>query len=121
MTDQPDFINLACEVQTLFEAEKLLETCLLVERKMGRLRTEPKGPRIIDIDILFYGQQVWHSSQLSIPHPAIAQRRFVLVPMVEIAPEFQDPISGFTMKALLERCPDDSSVRKHRTGPTEDN
>jgi len=112
MTDQPDFINLAFEVQTELDPEELLKTCLLVERKMGRLRREPKGPRIIDIDILFYGHQVWHSQQLSIPHPAIAARRFVLVPMVEIAPEFQDPVSGFTMKDLLDRCNDHSAVRK---------
>ena len=120
VTDQPDFINLASEVQTQLKAEILLETCLLVERKMGRLRREPKGPRIVDIDILFYGQEIWHSRQLSIPHPAIAQRRFVLVPMVEIAPDFQDPVSGFTMKSLLEHCPDHSSVRRLQTRPTDD-
>lgn len=117
MLDQPDFINLNCEVETDFDAERLLEACLAVERDMGRLRIEPKGPRIIDIDILFYGQQISHSRRLSIPHPAIARRRFVLVPMVEMAPEFRDPVSGLTMRALLELCPDQSCVKL--LGPTE--
>jgi 2-amino-4-hydroxy-6-hydroxymethyldihydropteridine diphosphokinase len=79
---------------------------------MGRIRRMPKGPRIIDIDILLYGQIAKHSRGLSIPHPALSHRRFVLVPLVEIAPDFRDPVSGLTMKQLLHQCPDLSKVRR---------
>jgi 2-amino-4-hydroxy-6-hydroxymethyldihydropteridine diphosphokinase len=109
--DQPEFINLTCEIETDLAPKDLLDTSLLIERRMGRIRRKPKGPRIIDIDLLFYGQKAIHSKHLSVPHPAISQRRFVLVPMVEIAPEFKDPLSGLTMKQLLDQCPDEASVR----------
>lgn len=108
--EQPDFINLSFEIETELGVSELLEACLSVEKAMGRTRSRPKGPRIIDIDILFYGQRILQSQGLSIPHPAFAQRKFVLVPMVEIAPEFKDPRSGFTMRELLHQCPDLSSV-----------
>lgn len=108
---QPDFLNCCCEVRTDLDAESLLEACLTVEREMGRLRTEPKGPRVIDIDILFFGHEILDSRRLSIPHPAISRRRFVLVPMVEIAPEFRHPISGLTMQTMLQRCSDRSAVK----------
>ena len=108
---QPDFINMSCEIRTAATAEELLDMCLLVERGMGRLRNRSKGPRTIDIDILYFGSRVSYSERLSLPHPAIPRRRFVLVPMVEIAPDFQDPASGLTMQAMLDCCPDISEVR----------
>lgn len=72
---------------------------------MGRRRTTPKGPRNIDIDILFYGRTVITTAQLEVPHPRIAQRRFVLEPLAEIAPDFRHPVTGKTageMLAMLE-------------------
>lgn len=111
LVNQPDFINLACEVRTVLKPGQLLEACHGVEAEMGRVRLESKGPRVIDIDILFYGKQVLCSRRLSIPHPAITQRRFVLIPMVEIAAEFQHPVSGLSMTELLKRCADQSAVR----------
>lgn len=111
VSGQPDFINMNCEIKTSLEAEQLLQMCLDIERTMGRVRAKPKGPRTIDIDILFYGQRILQTNHLSIPHPAVARRRFVLIPMVEIAPEFRDPISGLTMREVLVKCPDPSAVR----------
>ena len=111
VVDQPDFLNLCCEVKTLLDPEGLIDTCLSIEEELGRQRIRPKGPRAIDIDILFYGQRIFRSSRLSIPHPALPRRRFVLVPMAEIAPEFRDPVSELTICQLLRRCPDRSSVQ----------
>jgi 2-amino-4-hydroxy-6-hydroxymethyldihydropteridine diphosphokinase len=110
VSKQPDFLNICFQIATELSPHELLETCLAVETSMGRIRNQPKGPRIIDIDVLFYGQLVSRAKRLSIPHPAFSQRKFVLVPMVEIAPSFRDPISGSTMEELLNRCPDQSAV-----------
>jgi 2-amino-4-hydroxy-6-hydroxymethyldihydropteridine diphosphokinase len=111
LLEQPDFLNMTCEVDTDLEAEELLDLCLAVEEEMGRKRSQPKGPRIVDIDILFYNQKVLRTDRISLPHPALPARKFVLIPIVEIAPEFIDPVSGSTMRELLENCKDRSNVR----------
>jgi 7,8-dihydro-6-hydroxymethylpterin-pyrophosphokinase len=84
-----------------------------VEREAGRVRTLSRGPRPLDIDILFYGKLEIRSANLTIPHPRYADRRFVLVPLAELAPDFRDPIRNLTIQQLLERCPDSGEVRLH--------
>ena len=106
------FINITCEVATQLDPTSLLDACELVEKAMGRLNKGGNRPRIIDIDILFYAERIIQLPRLSLPHPRLSQRRFVLVPLAEIAPEFPHPVTGATVRTLLERCPDRSSVEK---------
>ncbi len=80
---------------------QLLKHALDVERQMGRKRLIPKGPRIIDVDILLYGRFKVNSPQLEIPHPRMTERRFVLEPMTELAPELRHPVTRKTMRELL--------------------
>lgn len=91
-TDQPSFLNQALLLATALTARHLLEAVLHIEEKMGRKREEKYGPRIIDIDILFYDAAVIHEPGLVIPHPEIQNRRFALEPMHEIAPNLEHPI-----------------------------
>ncbi len=113
VTDQPFFLNLVCQVQPPASAEALLEICQAVEREMGRNRKRPKGPRNIDVDILFYGNRVIRLPHLTIPHPALYRRNFVLIPLEEIAPTFQDPVSRKTVRQLGWLCTDPCSVTLH--------
>ena len=99
-TDQPRFLNLVCQVFTRLAPEALLALAKGIESKMGR--TSKSGdPRPIDIDILFYGEQVMETPELVIPHPRIAERAFVLIPLVEIAPDLQHPLNGKAIKEIL--------------------
>jgi 2-amino-4-hydroxy-6-hydroxymethyldihydropteridine diphosphokinase len=86
-TDQPDFINACAKVSTRLEPRAFLDLCLQIEKVLKRVRNERWGPRSIDIDILFFGERVIKQEGLVIPHPRIADRAFVLVPLAEIAPE----------------------------------
>src|SRR5438094_54666 len=104
--DQPWFLNTVLEVRTDLTPDELLRSCLEVEKENLRTRDTNKGPRTLDIDILFYGNEVIHKPGLSIPHPAFSGRRFVLVPLAEIAPDFVDPSSGRSVRQLLEACTD---------------
>jgi len=108
--DQPDFLNLVCQVETPLEPESLLAACQEIEWEMGRLRGKTKGARNIDIDILFYGRRIVEKPFLKIPHPAWRQRNFVLIPLAEIAPNFRDPVSDQTVHALQRQSSDDSRV-----------
>lgn len=112
LQEQPNFVNLACEVKTQLSPDQLLETCLAVERKMGRKRRQKWGPRKIDIDILFYGDEIIDQPQLQVPHPRLRQRRFVLIPLEEIHSSFRDPKTGKTVAQLCSLCPDQSWVRR---------
>lgn len=87
-TDQPDFLNAAAEVSTALSPRELLDLCLEAERKLKRVRQERWGPRLIDIDILVFGDLTVHESGLEIPHPRMLERAFVLAPLAEIVPDF---------------------------------
>jgi 2-amino-4-hydroxy-6-hydroxymethyldihydropteridine diphosphokinase len=84
--DQPDFLNAAAEISTTLAPHALLELCLDAERKLKRVREERWGPRLIDIDILVYGERIIHETGLEVPHPRMLERAFVLAPLAEIAP-----------------------------------
>ena len=113
---QPWFLNTVIEVRTLLEPETLMLECLDIERKAGRIRDVPKGPRALDIDILIYRNRIIESSDLSIPHPRFRERRFVLVPLVELAPDLTDPVSGLSMTQLLDLCADQGEVSRKSEG-----
>jgi len=110
---QPDFLNQVIEVETMLSPEDLLRACLSIEEQMGRKRTVKNAPRLIDIDILFCGDLVLNKNGLQIPHPEIPNRRFVLVPLVELSADFMHPALGKTMQALLEVCADRLPVNKN--------
>lgn len=111
-THQPDFYNQVLQIKTHLDAFELLHTILEIEKKMGRERLIKMGPRIIDIDILFFNDDIINTKTLQIPHPRIAERKFVLEPLVEIAPQFIHPIFKQTISALLNICTDELAVHK---------
>jgi len=110
--NQPWFLNTVIEVRTLLEPEVLLQYCLEIEKRAGRVRDHTKGPRPIDIDILIYRDRLIDQPNLIVPHPRYRERRFVLVPLAELAPDLSDPVCGLTMQQLLDLCPDDGEVRR---------
>lgn len=110
--NQSWFFNQVLQCETSFHPLKLLAECQRVEKELGRTREISKGPRTIDIDLLFYNDEILNTPDLTIPHPAIPQRRFVLVPLAEIAPDFVHPELNLTTRELLERCPDQSEVKR---------
>lgn len=114
---QPWFLNLVVEAQTSLFPLKLLARAMKVEHSLGRRRTVAKGPRTIDIDILFYGNFVIDTPELVVPHPRLAARRFVLAPMADLAPDFRDPSSRRTIRELLAAAPEDQ-VRRVAFQPT---
>lgn len=105
LTAQRWFVNLAAEAETELFPMQLLARIARVERALGRVRTVPKGPRTIDIDILFYGRTVMRTAKLEIPHPRIAERRFVLAPMADLAPDLRHPVTRKTIREMLDAAP----------------
>ena len=102
---QPSFLNLVCRVDTNLAPQELLGAAQEVERILGRAPTFRYGPRVIDVDILLYGDRVVDTQDLRVPHPLLGERAFVLVPLAEIAPELVHPELGVSIRELLERLP----------------
>ncbi len=112
ITDQDWFINSVVQLTTSLSPEDLLRTCLSIEQAMGRTRTKKWGPRIIDLDILFYDDLILKQEGLEIPHPGIAERSFVLAPTNEIAPEFIHPKFKKPIRTLLLEIPNPQQVNR---------
>jgi 2-amino-4-hydroxy-6-hydroxymethyldihydropteridine diphosphokinase len=110
--NQPWFLNCVAALETEKTPRELLQTALRVEAEMGRLRMRDKGPRNIDIDVVLFGDAVVDEPGLKIPHPAMHRRRFVLEPLVEIAPEARHPVLGKTARELLAELEGEQTVRR---------
>jgi 2-amino-4-hydroxy-6-hydroxymethyldihydropteridine diphosphokinase len=100
--DQPDFLNQVIEVSTQIEPLPLLRLLKRIEKQMGRVKFIQNGPRLIDLDLLFYGNRIVESPGLQIPHPRMQGRAFVLVPLNEIAPDFIHPILNISVREMLQ-------------------
>ncbi len=101
-TDQPPFLNICVAVAGDLSPHEMLHRAKEIERKMGREKTRHWGPRLIDIDILFYDRLILQDDELTIPHPHIAERAFVLAPLAEIIPDFRHPQTNLTVQEMLD-------------------
>lgn len=110
LTDQPDFVNSALEIETQFNVESLFLFLQSIEDEMGRLESYKWGPRLIDIDILFCDDQIVNTDKLTIPHPLMEERRFVLEPLCEVAPSKIHPVKKKTVLELFKDCTDQTQV-----------
>jgi len=108
---QPWFLNCVVEAETSLAPLPLLQAMQGIERSMGSQKLVPRGPRIIDLDILFYESAAIHEKGIEIPHPRLSERRFVLIPLAELAPHFVHPVLKVTIRELLDTTQDKSAVR----------
>jgi 2-amino-4-hydroxy-6-hydroxymethyldihydropteridine diphosphokinase len=108
---QPWFLNCVVEAETSLAPRRLLEELQAIERKLGSKKLVPRGPRIIDLDVLFYETEIIHEAGMEIPHPRLAERRFVLIPLAELAPKLWHPILRKNAAELLASTQDRSVVR----------
>lgn len=112
---QPDFYNMVVKAETRFSPEEVLNILHTIERALGRVRDKnslPSGPRTIDLDLLFFNDQIINKEELRVPHPRAHERRFVLVPMAEIAPDFLHTLLKKTMLELVQECKDNTAVSR---------
>jgi 2-amino-4-hydroxy-6-hydroxymethyldihydropteridine diphosphokinase len=112
LKEQQNFVNRAALIRTDLEPADLLAQLKSIEHDMGRVENQKWGPRIIDIDILFYGNKIIDTPDLKIPHPFIQERRFTLIPLFEIAPHLVHPVSKQTVAEMLQACADNSEVKR---------
>ena len=110
VVDQPVYINQVLAVETMLAPEAVLAQTQGIEQELGRVRREKWGARVIDIDMLYYNQRILQTATLTIPHPYLHQRRFTLVPLAEIAPDFLHPVLLKTTTMLLAMCQDEGEV-----------
>lgn len=115
--DQPWFLNIVCTGVTRLSPRGVLELAMTVEAELGRTRGLKYGPRTIDVDLLAYGERVVEWPDLHVPHPRMSERRFVLEPLVEVAPDWRHPVDGRSARDLLEDLDDDSKVRPYGPPP----
>jgi 2-amino-4-hydroxy-6-hydroxymethyldihydropteridine diphosphokinase len=114
--EQPSFLNMAAELRlTIFSPEQTLARLLRIEYALGRRRDTPRGPRTLDLDLLLYGDERRATEFLQLPHPRLHQRRFVLTPLAELAPEFVHPIFQRSIRQLLSETVDESEVKKWKS------
>jgi 2-amino-4-hydroxy-6-hydroxymethyldihydropteridine diphosphokinase len=111
-TNQSNFYNLVIALESKLPPLVLINSLLEIESDMGRIRKQKWGARIIDIDILLYNNEIIDLPELKIPHPFLAERRFVLEPLAEIAPNVVEPVHKKSIATLLQQCPDSSMVKK---------
>ena len=109
--DQPFFLNQVLLIETILSPEETMHKILFIEKKMGRIRTKKNASRIIDIDILFYNKEVIKTRNLTIPHPEIQNRNFVLHPLKQLIPEFEHPVLNRTIHELFLECSDTLAVK----------
>ena len=113
ITEQPDFLNMVVCIETARAPVELLTALLNIETSLGRQRTIKWGPRTIDIDILLYNDAIVDKPELKIPHPFMHERRFTLIPLAELAPNYMHPTMHETIAQLLANCPDELEVHKY--------
>jgi 2-amino-4-hydroxy-6-hydroxymethyldihydropteridine diphosphokinase len=111
-TEQPPFFNQALQVETALSATELMQQLLIIELSLGRERLLPLGPRTIDLDIIYFNNEIIQNDIVSIPHPRMEQRNFVLIPLNEIAPTYLHPVLNIPTSTLLKQCKDESHVYK---------
>jgi 2-amino-4-hydroxy-6-hydroxymethyldihydropteridine diphosphokinase len=116
-TAQPMFLNCVVALETSCTPTLLMQQLLAIEKAMGRERIQKKGPRTIDLDILLFGDEALKTPELTVPHPAMEGRRFVLQPLADIAPEARHPLLGKSVRELLEDLPPGQSVRRWEEAP----
>lgn len=111
-TDQPEFYNQVLSIETTLSAQELLAEIMNIEKLMGRVRQEKWGERLIDIDILYYDDLIIENENLTVPHPGIPERKFTLIPLVELAPDFINPVTNKSNNSMLKELHDQSVITK---------
>jgi 2-amino-4-hydroxy-6-hydroxymethyldihydropteridine diphosphokinase len=110
--NQPDFLNMAILIESVFKPEFLLKKLKKIEYQLGRKSSPRNHPRCIDLDILLAENQIMKGADLTIPHPQLHKRKFVLVPLTEISPHFIHPVFQISIKQLLQKCSDTGNIKK---------